>query len=169
MINLKLKKYIIFCSFILIGYIVAFIIPFYLNILILGIIIFVPKFKHKMYKIGIVIGGIVRLIIVTCFLLFIYEHPHYIPLQKQHPNIYFFILGSENGLFEKIVRHYTLLLDSENGDIFIKSSFKFNGKYAYSVGPDGVDDKLEIIYDPTNGTISPGDIIVFKYEKTKEP
>jgi len=30
---------------------------------------------------------------------------------------------------------------------------------AYSVGPDQIDDDGEIIYDPTNGTISKGDII----------
>jgi len=167
--NLKLRKFIIFCSFILIGYVIAFIIPFYWNVALLAIIIFAPKYKDKICKIGIILSGIIRLIIVACFLLFIYEHPHYIPLQKQHPKIYFFILGSEVGLFEKIVGHYTSLIKSENSDIFIKSSFKFNGKYTYSVGPDGVDDKLEVIYDPTNGTMSRGDIIVYKYEKTRGP
>ena len=34
-----------------------------------------------------------------------------------------------------------------------------NGKvYVYSPGPDNKDDKAQIVYDPTNGTISPGDI-----------
>ena len=30
----------------------------------------------------------------------------------------------------------------------------------YSVGPDGGDDRLRVVYDPTNGTISRGDLVV---------
>ncbi len=31
--------------------------------------------------------------------------------------------------------------------------------HLYSVGPDGIDQRGELVYDPTNGTISPGDIV----------
>jgi len=34
--------------------------------------------------------------------------------------------------------------------------------FAYSIGPDGRDDGAAVLYDPTNGTISAGDIIRFK-------
>lgn len=48
-------------------------------------------------------------------------------------------------------------------DPFINKPFKLvkdeTGMYAYSVGPDFIDDKAKITYDPTNGTTSLGDIV----------
>jgi hypothetical protein len=37
----------------------------------------------------------------------------------------------------------------------------------YSYGPDGIDNGCAIMYDPTNGTISGGDIWIKKAEKQK--
>lgn len=36
----------------------------------------------------------------------------------------------------------------------------FTPKDAYSFGPDGIDDKRKILYDPSNGIISPGDVFL---------
>lgn len=41
-----------------------------------------------------------------------------------------------------------------------------DGRIFYSVGPDGLDDGLSVIYDPTNGTWSKGDIVVFCQQDT---
>ncbi|MEN6627090.1 MAG: M56 family metallopeptidase [Candidatus Sumerlaeia bacterium] len=41
--------------------------------------------------------------------------------------------------------------------------------FIYSVGPDGVDDHAAITYDPTNGTMSPGDIIQIRELKSWSP
>jgi len=35
----------------------------------------------------------------------------------------------------------------------------YSGIHLYSVGPDGIDQRGELVYDPTNGTISSGDIV----------
>jgi hypothetical protein len=54
-------------------------------------------------------------------------------------------------------------LTSVPKDYFSDSEFIYgvrdNSFYLYSVGPDMQDDKTQVTYDPTNGTISPGDIL----------
>ncbi len=47
-------------------------------------------------------------------------------------------------------------------DPFTSSPLPFSAsrEIFYSVGPDKKDDKIELLYDATNGTISPGDLIV---------
>ena len=42
--------------------------------------------------------------------------------------------------------------------------YMINHDIIYSTGPDGVDDKTAILYDPTNGTTSRGDIAIRKQE-----
>ena len=73
----------------------------------------------------------------------------------------------------KTYKKYKLLKKSigENEINIHKDPFTENGlKYLnhsntfYSIGPDRVDQKLKILYDPTNGIFSSGDIMVKKYE-----
>jgi len=55
--------------------------------------------------------------------------------------------------------------DLINTDPFGKGKLKISEKYNkfYSIGPDRVDNFLEVIYDPTNGVFSSGDIEVKQY------
>lgn len=56
--------------------------------------------------------------------------------------------------------------NSENiyDDPFSEDGLKFSNQFDiyYSIGPDRVDQFLEVIYDPTNGVFSAGDIEVKK-------
>lgn len=47
------------------------------------------------------------------------------------------------------------------GPGYVKKRFAqdYSAIYLYSVGPDGIDQQGELVYDPTNGTVSAGDIV----------
>lgn len=45
-------------------------------------------------------------------------------------------------------------------DPFTGQRLHVNKEAVHSVGPDGKDDLAKVIYDPTNGTVSPGDIVI---------
>lgn len=47
-------------------------------------------------------------------------------------------------------------------DPYDEQPLRSNATHLWSIGPDGVDQQGELIYDPTNGTISAGDIVVVK-------
>lgn len=51
-------------------------------------------------------------------------------------------------------------LDFSRIDPFSGEDYRTSGTLKYSLGPDMIDDKALIIYDPTNGTFSSGDIPV---------
>ncbi len=141
----------------LLGIVIEFMFPFFLDVFIIILICFLIK-KMKYIKIGIIIGYTIRLLTVILILYVIYLSPKHIRMTRDHPNISFLLLGSEGGVLEGIVRHYCTIM--KTGDPFSGTYFKSQDGILYSVGPDGKDDKLHIIYDPTNGTISRGDIIV---------
>ena len=46
-------------------------------------------------------------------------------------------------------------------DPFSGEPYRRMNSIEYSVGPDGIDHRLEVIYDPSNGTFSRGDIVRF--------
>ena len=57
-----------------------------------------------------------------------------------------------------------LLLPKEPKDLFSEKSYNLNAEknIFYSIGPDKDDDKCAITYDPTNGTLSNGDIFFLR-------
>lgn len=144
-----------------VGYIICFLIPFFWNIVIVAILAFGlrKKYRDAFFLIGLVIGAFIRLVIAALVLAILWSHPEYLPLKNRYPVKFLLLLGSELGIYEKIVRHYTKHV-SPNIDPFTGKPPKQKNGLLYSVGPDGKDDFLEVIYCPTNGTISPGDILI---------
>ena len=143
---------------IILGFVAAFLVPFFLDIVLLTILLIFVFHKDKKIIIGSLVGYVFRILIVFIVLLFFWKFPHYINFQVKHPVKYVLLLGSEGGLYEGIIRHYCNTISK--GDPFSGKFYKEINGNIYCVGPDGDDNRMSIIYDPTNGIISIGDIIV---------
>ncbi len=80
--------------------------------------------------------------------------------------LYRMILGLDYpAVYERAIYDKFRDLSSFNkGDPFVEGSFKRKSNAIYSVGPDGLDDHIKILYDPTNGILSRGDILVLRYD-----
>ena len=66
--------------------------------------------------------------------------------------------GKEPERIEELIPDY---LPEAPFDIFSKNRSPYREKpFYYSIGPDGVDQKGARLYDPTNGTISAGDVFL---------
>lgn len=154
--KLRFIKMIIFG--IMLGYVVSFLVPFFLDIILLTILLIYVFHKDRAIIIGSIIGYSFRCMMVFIILLFFIKCPHHLNYKFKYPIKYILLLGSDNGLYEGIVRHYCNII--KKGDPYSNKPFMVINGNIYSVGPDCNDDKLVIIYDPTNGTISLGDIIV---------
>lgn len=74
--------------------------------------------------------------------------------------------NDDSDIFGRIVPKYISEIPRDLFDIK-KGTLKYNDVF-YSIGPDEKDDHAEIIYDPTNGTVSSGDIFFVKYKNTDE-
>lgn len=74
----------------------------------------------------------------------------------------FIALGPESGsIYELGVLRRVNLQQVSTYDLFRGGNeLSYRGTIQYSVGPDGVDDEGLIIYDPTNGVVSTGDILL---------
>ena len=144
--------------FFLSGLLLSFILPFLLDLFLLAAIVTVMYAKkiRKAYIISILIGYSMRIIIVLILLGIIWRNPQYIPKVYRNTTISLLIFGSDFGLFEGITRHYSE--EIKRGDPFSGQPYRMINDNFYSIGPDGKDDRLRIIYDPTNGTYSAGDI-----------
>ncbi|MBN1902942.1 hypothetical protein JW926_16585 [Candidatus Sumerlaeota bacterium] len=71
-------------------------------------------------------------------------------------NLYAMEKGGTPGILSDLVPEYIPVLPK---DLFSKEEKGLGEKpFIYSIGPDEIDQKGELGYDPTNGTISPGDI-----------
>ena len=134
-----------------------------MNIVILIVVLIYMRGRQmkKLYLISIVVGYVIRLIIVTVFLFYLWFNPHYLPNYEKYPLQYFVLLGSDGGLYEKMIGYYTEHLTSNRDPFSGLNPLKKNG-FLYSIGPDGINNELSIIYNPTNGTVSSGDIIIRK-------
>lgn len=77
---------------------------------------------------------------------------------RAKPIAHALLWGSDVGRFEKTVSYRISRLRSKNVDPFSGVPFRNVEGSTYSVGPDRTDGLLTVKYDPTNGTISAGDI-----------
>lgn len=160
--QVSIKKICAFMLCCILGYNACLVIPFFLNV---GVVIIVTvryRLKVKKYLLwGFVAGSSMRILVVVIMLLYYSLHPQYLPDVSVGLRRYV-VLGSDIGLFEGIVRYYSENIGKYDYDRFSGNAFLKAGPLIYSVGPDGDDDKIIIIYDPTNGTSSNGDIIISK-------
>jgi len=114
------------------------------------------KKRDKRYTHFLIAGYLIRTVIVFSILGYIHINPRHIPGIYKWDKM-FEIFGGDAGLFEGIVRHHARSVS--RGDPFSGEPLKMQDGIVYSIGPDGEDNFCSIIYDPTNGTGSPGDII----------
>jgi hypothetical protein len=147
----------------LIGYLVAFIIPCWLAIppfVVFGFIALFEKIEPNKRKVlyGFAGGFITRIVIAAIVLLTFWHNPHYLPMKEGQGTLYFLLLGSEISLYEKIIGHYEDNISPEKDPFSGRPPKQTDEGQLYSIGPDGIDNALTIIYDPTNGVGSPGDI-----------
>jgi hypothetical protein len=130
--------------------------------------------KGRLPRIARVVGLslLIRSALVICFLLFISETASgkrtVLSLQNHAPLIYVLIFGWDIGWVEMIFINTRIDLSMQNDGVdpfsHSKLGIRSNGDL-YSIGPDMRDDRGELLYDPTNGTFSPGDIYPVKGNK----
>ncbi len=146
------------------GIIIALLFPFYLNAVMLLVVIKMIKKNfnnRKPFLMAIVLGMVGKFLIAVIFLFYIYLYPINFIYYNNHETVRTMLVGGEIGIYEKLVSYYCRPINRKNDPFTGKKYLEING-VSYSVGPDGIDNGLKLIYDPTNGTISPGDIIVPK-------
>jgi len=153
-----------FVAGLFVGYLVTFLLLMIMALPLITIFL-VLWFKEK-WKwptpdcvLGVGLGTTVRVVLVACVLLYLWDKPQLIPrVRGLHTSVYLLVFGHQAGLYEGIVRNYAMFM--EQGDCFTGDPLKTKNGRVYSVGPDGRDDRLDIVYDPTNGIASTGDIVV---------
>ena len=88
---------------------------------------------------------------INDYIYFIYDLFCSIAESSARYNVYYLKIIAENNIYSQ------LLLKN---DCFSTTTLKNANNRIYSIGPDRIDNFAKIIYDPTNGTFSTGDIII---------
>ncbi len=141
---------------------ICFLFPFFLDVFIVSALcIQFAKKQRKDIVRWLIAGAATQLTCAFIALLVLYTNPSTIP-QLGHSYLGFILWGGKVGIAEKIVRHYTKNPSRDGVDRFTGDLTKMSDGKAYSLGPDGKDDSLRVVYDPTNGMFSRGDIPIQK-------
>jgi hypothetical protein len=125
-------------------------------------------FSKWMFARWIVFGYVFRLATVLGVVLILFNSPRAMRFTLHWPHVESVSFGlfffHEIGLAEGAVRHYCSSVETaeyDGKDPFTGRDFlQSPSRQFYSVGPDLTDDSLEIPYDPTNGMVSQGDIVI---------
>jgi hypothetical protein len=153
-----------------------FLLPFYLSVVLVVVLAVLRwrrqgahKFRWRVFFIGCCAGAVIKMAALAGY----YVHLNWTPVPERGPARYNaamrevpWWLGFDGpGLFEYVYSSKYRGIKDLRGP-FTGDLLRYADGRLYSVGPNGRDEGGVVAYDPTNGVVSPGDVVVWELDRT---